>query len=95
MILIQTNSDDPTTDDVLSWLFYLGNNTDVLRVNDIQEVNKVKYNINNQEECFLVQSNNITIDSLFISKFWYKRGMFSFRGIVEKSIYQSQLFCFL
>lgn len=70
MVLILSEEQDETTNDVIDWLWY--QQKDVVRINrednvQIQELDTEK---------FVIRVGNTLVDSRQISSFWYRRGPF-------------------
>lgn len=87
-ILILSDEDDSTTDDVLDWLDYF--NAKYIRINGSNEINfydlKLDFKTNNFRLIFL----NEVINSNNIISYWYRRGHLNFKvDYLDKSTHNS------
>jgi ATP-GRASP peptide maturase of grasp-with-spasm system len=85
MVLILTDSDEPTTDWVIDWLYYL--NKPFIRISKGNVIYiKTIYEHANEFECIFeykdINNNFISIDTATISSYWYRRS--SLRGGFQK-----------
>lgn len=81
MIIVESTSDDASTNDVLDWIFSLSNE-EVIRFNDITFIENITYKITNQKnESLVFQANGKTFDNSNIKSFWYRRGEFAYNPI--------------
>ncbi|MBS1590150.1 MAG: grasp-with-spasm system ATP-grasp peptide maturase [Bacteroidetes bacterium] len=87
MIVIQSQYDDPTTDDVLDWLYYLDPSIKVQRLNGTQEISSLEYLLNSECEEFNILTNDSTINHNNFSSYWYRRGLLSLNSSIYKSVY--------
>lgn len=75
MKLIQSSSDDKSTNDVLDWLFFLDKEKDsVFRLNDTTTIHNFTFKLNNKNGEYFSINNNIETQN--IKSFWYRRGKF-------------------
>lgn len=74
-ILINSIEDDPTTDDVLDWLYYFGES--VVRVNGVYTFNISSLNIGNIGNEYILKSDDLVLDRTEIKSMWYRRGILS------------------
>ncbi len=86
MINIQSIENDPSTNDVLDWLFYLSKDiaVDINRFNGVVEIDKVSIDISNElvQSHFTTSSNRqFTISSS--DRGWHRRGHFVFSDIKQ------------
>lgn len=72
MIVIQTDNEEDTSDDVMDWIFYLGVDQ-VKRSNNKLSLNNTCLRINNRG----INSNVLGEDMQSIKAYWYRRGYFS------------------
>jgi ATP-GRASP peptide maturase of grasp-with-spasm system len=70
-VLVQSTSNDGSTDDVLSWLHYLNKDLIIYNFLDSYNIDSLSLSINNKE-LLSVTINNLTIDNKTSS--WYRRG---------------------
>lgn len=79
MHLIQSNASDHSTNDVLSWTFFLQENADIFRINDTTVIKKSTYKLSNKEgESVIITSDQGNLQTDEIHSFWYRRGRFSY-----------------
>jgi ATP-GRASP peptide maturase of grasp-with-spasm system len=76
MILIITDNDEPTTDWVIDWLYHL--KKDFIRISKITPIRiKTIYEKAAEFECVFeysdVNNKRVSIDTAFISSYWYRR----------------------
>lgn len=72
-ILIQTTSEDDSTNDVCDWLLY--NNQSIVRINNHAEVSKVSFKSENRK--FILKGENFEVDYFNIKSVWYRRGKYT------------------
>ncbi|MEY8760684.1 grasp-with-spasm system ATP-grasp peptide maturase [Chryseobacterium tongliaoense] len=81
MIIVESTSDDSSTNDVLDWIFSLSNEK-VTRFNDITFIENITYKITNQKnESVVFRANGKTFNNSRIKSFWYRRGEFTYNLI--------------
>ena len=71
MILIISNESDPSTDEVIDWLIYLG--AKLTRINKGEVVKKFVIKINNTDTCYKITFDNKEIEDSKIKSFWYRK----------------------
>ena len=76
-IIIQSESDDKTTDDVLSWLIHLDSKLSnrIILFFDEYLIDKLYIEINSKKSSLIINEVNIS----FTDNFWYRRGIFRFK----------------
>jgi hypothetical protein len=75
MIVIQSSADEPSTNDVLDWLYYIHNNVSIQRLNDTIPINGISLFIGNNESVDNIISfggESLNINSIKSS--WFRRG---------------------
>jgi ATP-GRASP peptide maturase of grasp-with-spasm system len=84
MYLIQSNSDDKSTNDIIDWILFLNENrNDLFRLNDTIIVDNFTYQLSNKNgEHFNINNN---LETLKIKSFWYRRGRFSYNDSILKT----------
>lgn len=75
MILIDTDIDDQSTDDVQDWLYYFNIQEKVSRCNGLQYVNQISINLESKSKFqFKYNCQSQVINSSTIRAYWYRRG---------------------
>lgn len=74
MILIQSQKDDPSADDVMAWLYYLHPHEKLQRINNETEIQKVSYTITNEEASLAIEANGMRFHNKEIVDRWYRQG---------------------
>ncbi len=81
MVLIQSNEDDESTNDVLDWFYYKNNNNvEIFRHNDVTPIQKISIKINElatlKVDCL---GKEITVSPTY--RKWYRRGVYKLNNI--------------
>ncbi len=74
MHLIQTNSDDKSTNDVLDWIFFLDEKSSLFRLNDTTVIKNFTFKLSDENGGHFNINKNLEIQN--INSFWYRRGRF-------------------
>ena len=75
MVLIQSDSNDASTNDVLDWLYYLSDNSrDIVRVNDTQNIKAVTIHIHNGASAISMKTADGELNTDVMQRYWYRRG---------------------
>jgi Glutathione synthase/Ribosomal protein S6 modification enzyme (glutaminyl transferase) len=85
MLLIQSQSNDLSTDGVLAWLNYLYPNQPFIRINDDKTIDEINYTISDEINClgFNIDGHQFNTDNL--PNRWYRRGGFNINRVGFKS----------
>jgi ATP-GRASP peptide maturase of grasp-with-spasm system len=76
-ILIVSDEDDISTNDVLRWISYYG--VDYLRVNNTSSLNFIEAKISNEKETIIFEYNDTLYDLADFTGYWYRRGRLNFK----------------
>ena len=83
-IVIQSESHDLSTDDVISWIYHLNKTSRISKLDDFTEVNDISLEMSNANKVSVVVNNNVNIDKE--TKYWYRRGEFDIdKKLTKKS----------
>lgn len=77
MVVIQTDRNDHSTNDVLDWIFYFNNDRQVCRINDVASIRSMTYRIG-RKPTFQLSTDQCLLEQEAIRAYWYRRGRFSF-----------------
>lgn len=77
MILILSEDNDQTTNDVIDWIIYYNHN--FVRINDSDECRITDIRLNNDSSDITITTKNQEIKFSTISSYWYRRGNFSIK----------------
>ncbi|KXH84613.1 grasp-with-spasm system ATP-grasp peptide maturase [Chryseobacterium kwangjuense] len=78
MILIQSNTADVSTIDVMDWIFFIEKEQQVKRINNETAIQNMSFRISNADGFSArISTDQGDLDSAGIKKFWYRRGNFS------------------
>lgn len=72
-VVIQSDSSDRTTDDVITWIHYLTNNIEVVNIWDLCEIIDFKLSIDNDSPV-AIRVNEVEFNAN--DAYWYRRGKF-------------------
>ncbi|VXB10445.1 Grasp-with-spasm system ATP-grasp peptide maturase [Flavobacterium sp. 9AF] len=84
-IIIQSESKDRSTDDVIQWIRYLSINTKIEEIFDFLDLQEIKIEIANDK--FNFRLNNL--DYNYNDSYWYRRGIINIpntNGFIQESI---------
>ncbi len=89
--IIQSESDDPSTDDVLSWVYYVKKNAVVDTLFDAYPVNSIRLEMSNKEN-LQATINDINLDNE--TNYWYRRGQLVsyFDTVRNGNTYQKKMY---
>lgn len=76
--LILSNRYDISTDHVVEWLEYY--NSSFIRINEDDEIRNISIEITDLQETVKIEYDSFELDLNSVSKYWYRRGDFNFRG---------------
>lgn len=86
-ILIQSSSDEASTDCVLDWLFHIAPECSVTRLNDLCRPVSVYYELTNNQEQFCLNTDDQVLEISDFSGYWYRRGTIDFSSLFDNTLY--------
>ena len=83
MVIIVSRTEDASTNEVMDWLSYYGEQ--VVRINENASISNLTVEINNINHTIRFKVGDITVDLTSVKSFWFRRGGIHFQKILTKN----------
>lgn len=83
MVIIVSRTEDASTNEVMDWLSYYGEQ--VVRINENASISNLTVEINNINHTIRFKVGDITVDLTSVKSFWFRRGGIHFQKILIKN----------